>query len=376
MASRNRMKLQQAVWILNLSEKDDFDTAKKKYRKLMGTFHPDAVDRDQPEEIRQEYVRRSQEINEAYQVLREISEQGKWGSVQSCFEKQQRSETNSAKGHSGQKQAGGYREQNWKEKYQQNSASDREKWAPYQNGEEKESAFCERNIYCHYSMKTETETPLSYKAARGRYFWNPEEETFSLFLTSLHHASKELLEQAEEVWLASGKGKMGISAEERFARQAQLIPLLAGQILHPVKTLQRLAKPEQTDENGRVIYHFQAFLGAGVYGTFGKQVDALKEGDWLFPESFQGNKIMVKTQEGMSLGHLSLKEDWLYFCLIPLLKKRKGQIKMVVRQKKAVRKNGRRQTMAEIDLYFRMEPELLWHADSDTNLEIAKILNF
>ena len=41
------MKLQQAVWILNLSEKDDFDTAKKKYRKLMGTFHPDAVDRDQ-----------------------------------------------------------------------------------------------------------------------------------------------------------------------------------------------------------------------------------------------------------------------------------------------------------------------------------------
>ena len=108
MASRNRMKLQQAVWILNLSEKDDFDTAKKKYRKLMGTFHPDAVDRDQPEEIRQEYVRRSQEINEAYQVLREISEQGKWGSVQSCFEKQQRSGTNSAKGHSGQKQAGGY----------------------------------------------------------------------------------------------------------------------------------------------------------------------------------------------------------------------------------------------------------------------------
>ena len=49
---------------------------------------------------------------------------------------------------------------------------------------------------------------------------------------------------------------------------------------------------------------------------------------------------------------------------------------MVVRHKKAVRKNGRRQTMAEIDLYFRMEPELSWHADSDTNLEIAKILNF
>ena len=88
MTSRNKMKLQQAVQILNLSEKDDFDTAKKKYRKLMGTFHPDAVDRDQPEEIRLEYVQRSQEINEAYRVLREIAEQGKWGSIRICFERQ------------------------------------------------------------------------------------------------------------------------------------------------------------------------------------------------------------------------------------------------------------------------------------------------
>ena len=39
------------------------------------------------------------------------------------------------------------------------------------------------------------------------------------------------------------------------------------------------------------------------------------------------------------------------------------------------RKNGRRQPVAEIDLYFRMEAGASWHADSDENLEIAEILN-
>ena len=101
----------------------------------------------------------------------------------------------------------------------------------------------------------------------------------------------------------------------------------------------------------------------------------LKAGDWLFPESFQGSKIMVKTEDGKSLGHLSFAEDWLYFCLIPLLKERHGQIKMVVRQVQNGRKNGRRQSVAEIDLYFRMEAGASWHADSDGNLEIAKILS-
>ena len=35
----------------------------------------------------------------------------------------------------------------------------------------------------------------------------------------------------------------------------------------------------------------------------------------------------------------------------------------------------RRQPVAEIDLYFRMEAGASWHADSDENLEIAEILN-
>lgn len=39
---------------------------------------------------------------------------------------------------------------------------------------------------------------LYYRVARGRYLWDPTTEDFTLFVTSLHHAMKELLEQTEE----------------------------------------------------------------------------------------------------------------------------------------------------------------------------------
>ena len=73
------MKAAQAVQILALAAEDDFEDAKKKYRKLMGQFHPDAAGAEKSEQVQQEYVRRSQEINEAYRVIREVWESGEWG---------------------------------------------------------------------------------------------------------------------------------------------------------------------------------------------------------------------------------------------------------------------------------------------------------
>ena len=81
------MKAAQAVRILALAAEDDFEAAKKKYRKLMGQFHPDSAGAEEPEHVRQEYVRRSQEINEAYRVIREVWESGEWEWLRSvCLE--------------------------------------------------------------------------------------------------------------------------------------------------------------------------------------------------------------------------------------------------------------------------------------------------
>ena len=55
----------------------------------------------------------------------------------------------------------------------------------------------------HYSMnlseeeRKEAQGKLYYQAACGKYMWDPEEEDFALFLTSIRHAAAALLERTE-----------------------------------------------------------------------------------------------------------------------------------------------------------------------------------
>ena len=60
------MNLQQARRTLGITPEDDKAAIKKKYRHLMGQFHPDA----QVGENALDSIRRAQEINEAYDFLR------------------------------------------------------------------------------------------------------------------------------------------------------------------------------------------------------------------------------------------------------------------------------------------------------------------
>ena len=59
------MDIDQAKKILDVSEEDDKTVIKKKFRRLMGRFHPDAIGSDRPE-----HIRKAQELNEAYRLLR------------------------------------------------------------------------------------------------------------------------------------------------------------------------------------------------------------------------------------------------------------------------------------------------------------------
>lgn len=62
------MNLQQARRTLGITPEDDKAAIKKKYRHLMGQFHPDA----QVGENALDSIRRAQEINEAYEYLKSI----------------------------------------------------------------------------------------------------------------------------------------------------------------------------------------------------------------------------------------------------------------------------------------------------------------
>lgn len=325
------MNYEQAKRILGISDQDDSAAVKRKYRRMIGSCHPDTAGADSPE-----HVRRTQEINEAYELLKKSGCAG----------------TSKEEGMQG--------------------ASRKEQDIPWKAGIN-EKAFCDRNIYLYYSMEVSDEQ-LYYRAARGKYMWDPDEEDFALFLTSIRHASRELLETAAE----SGKDfrkqihTQEIHAQEVFFRfQARLFQSLALQYVHPVKTLRSIAKPQTTDERGREIYHLKAFLGTKGNSRMFQAMRQLKEGETVYPHSFEGNRILTVNKQGESLGHLSLEDDRLYFSVVPLLKKQLARVKLTVRNIQAGRVRDAKVT---VSFYFRLEQGADDFAGEEESLRIADIL--
>lgn len=289
------MNVAQARRILSVTEEDDLHSLKKKYRKLMNTCHPDALGSEEPE-----HIRRAQEINEAYQLLKHHPH---------AFDSM------------------------WKPQGKTRPERKRPAWT----GAVNERAFRERNVYLYYTMETEEGHPY-YRAARGKYLWDPKEEDFQLFLISIHEVVKELMEHAEKT----------------LAVRSRLFQYLAEQFIEPVKVLRKIAKPVRLDQEGREIYRFRAYLKED-------RRHPLREGMLLYPKAFQGSRILVQDKSGMEYGHLSFEDDRIYFCIIPLLKEKLARVKMEVRDGKVV-------------FYFRLEKEAEQYRIPDRNLEIAKLL--
>lgn len=269
------MNVAYARKLLSVTEKDDLQSLKKKYRRLMSECHPDALGSDNPE-----HIRRAQEINEAYQFLKKEPH---------AFLTKMSGREDRRYGREGKK------------------SEREEKKRPEWTGQVNERAFRDRKIYQYYSMETETEEHPYYEVTQGKYLWNPKEEDFALFLISIHQLVKDLLEEKEA----------GMQIKSR------LFHILAEQFTEPVSILHKIAGPGKKDKENREIYHFPAYL----------KVEKRKhppEGMTLYPKAFHCNRIMVCSKEGAEYGHLSFEDDRLYFCLIPLLKEKLAKVKMTV----------------------------------------------
>lgn len=318
------MDLREARRILDISECDNINEIKRKYRRLMGRFHPDVLGSESPE-----HIRRAQEINEAYQILKK----GRENAIISG-------------------------------KNRQNT-----EWM----AEKSEKAFCPRNIYLYYSMETET-GKLYYKTARGKYMWDPDEEEFHLFIASLAHASKELLEQVEEEASFEGQKHMLLEKTERFKFQAKLVHCLLQQYTNPLKILRKIAEPEEYDDQGRPVYYFPAFLESENNFARGVPETLEKTGGILYPKGFRENRIMVSDCTGRISGYLSFADDCLYLCVIPLLKSRAAQVKMSLRTQESKESPLRSRNKMKVAFYFRLEKIAEEYRNSDQNLKIAGIL--
>jgi DnaJ like chaperone protein len=67
------MSANEAYKVLGVNESDDMNTIKKRYRKLIREYHPDIISsQDKDESYIEEATAKTQEINQAYQVIKDL----------------------------------------------------------------------------------------------------------------------------------------------------------------------------------------------------------------------------------------------------------------------------------------------------------------
>ncbi len=330
------MNLQEAKILLDIQSGDDLGSAKVKFRKLMREFHPDAI--ESPEK---KHTRYAQEINEAYQIVIDYLKRQKRGSVGNVW-----------------------------------NHEDVADWDADKNIE----AFCERNIYAPYHMdlygldqaETARASKLYQTVSRGKYYWNPEEEEFRYFIKSIHHASKELLLRVEsEVY---GYSDFDLSEElsrEGLSYQIRLFHYLGLQFIRPMECLRKLAEPKYIDDAGRPVYEFMAYLGAKSGTTIYKNIKKLKKGDSIYPELIKNNCLLVASKNRDPLGTLSMREDELYFCIIPLIKAKRTSVKMIVQEIPSTRRSY--PVNVKVRFHLRIDDDRLFENENYTE-EINTLL--
>jgi DnaJ like chaperone protein len=71
-SKQSSMGLDEAYKILGVNERDDMATIKKAYRKLIREYHPDIIkSQDKGEAYLEEATAKTQEINQAYETIKE-----------------------------------------------------------------------------------------------------------------------------------------------------------------------------------------------------------------------------------------------------------------------------------------------------------------
>ncbi len=311
------MDEEQAKQILGITENDNARTAKIKFRRLIGRYHPDAAG-----EVSSDFQEQAQKINAAYTLLK--SKDFFLGREEKVF-----------------------------------------LW----NAPVNDAAYVPRNIYAPYHMDLDT-GGMYQTLAHGKYMWNPDEEEFPLFLRSLLHVGKDLLDEVE-----SECGIHGGTDALRSPFQKQLFHCLALQFVDSLYCLGKIAEPEAVDEAGRKVYCFRAHIGEKRDRERMKRILSLGKGDAVYPAALRDWKLMVADSQGNGLGHISFAEDELYYCLFPLLRAHLIQTKMTVVRIQRNKGSYLRQVKAEVAFRIRMEKETEHYRNPDRNREIRQILS-
>ncbi len=318
----------QAYRVLGLTEDADRAEIKSRYRQLMHKLHPDSRS-----EEKENYPYSAREINEAYGIL----VKGK-GAKDSFIRRTKESTTSKAE---------------WEAKRQHRQ---KKNW----NAPENPHAYCIRNIY-QYVEDADGAVIGEFVITEGKYLWTIEED-FPLFLKSIFACSNRLLQEIE------AKLEKSVREEERLKVQAELTYLLAQQFIDAPEILGHFAEPGRKKEAEDEIFYFAAML------ELMDTVNDMRAGTPLFPAALKQHRLFLKKQSGEAAGYLSLKDDRLYYILVPLLEQKRAMVKIQVAAKQDRANMRGRKRYKNLDFWIKVPRKYAGTFPESIGLQIENLL--
>lgn len=219
----------------------------------------------------------------------------------------------------------------------------------------------------------------------GKYLWTIEED-FPLFLKSIFACSNQLLQEIE------AKLEKSVREEERLKVQAELTYLLAQQFIDAPEILghfsetKRKNNTEQEENAGQEkdaeqnrkaetagqpeaeIFYFAAML------ELMDTVHDMRAGTPLFPAALKQHRLFLKKQSGEAAGYLSLKDDRLYYILVPLLEQKRAMVKIQVAAKQDRANMRGRKRYKNLDFWIKVPRKYAGTFPESIGLQIENLL--
>lgn len=219
----------------------------------------------------------------------------------------------------------------------------------------------------------------------GKYLWTIEED-FPLFLKSIFACSNRLLQEIE------AKLEKSVREEERLKVQAELTYLLAQQFIDAPEILghfsetKRKNNTEQEENAGQEkdaeqnrkaetagqpeaeIFYFAAML------ELMDTVHDMRAGTPLFPAALKQHRLFLKKQSGEAAGYLSLKDDRLYYILVPLLEQKRAMVKIQVAAKQDRANMRGRKRYKNLDFWIKVPRKYAGTFPESIGLQIENLL--
>ena len=294
------MDREEALRILGISDDEDPEIIRKKYRDMIRRHHPDMTDDSDA------HLEKTQMLTQAYRLLK-------------------------AKGYL----TGKRRQTGW-------------------GIRENKAAFIKRRLFMEEELSGNV--MIVDIGVSGRYYWDPELESFSLFLRSVNTAVQDIISRHIDEATADD--------EQVLHMRVKLLHLLIQEFVDPYKAIRTLEYISQSPAEGFLSYYR---VPCHVKNTGSRFCKGWQRAE--YPVRVRGNNLVAELADGEN--RISFTENELYYIITPMILQ--GAAKGVLMPAGgAVPRNGKKYQKCE--LLITVDESKGWDATERINEEIRRIL--